>query len=135
MWLHQQIVKVFEQSKRAVQVCNDKHLSASWNEAKWMFDKFRERNFPLFGRASIPFYYRQPDVELDIDSPMRASIVPSAGRTEGGIFHSIDVLNAAMAANPASPPSDASADQTPGPSSPASTSPRATSSKPSATPT
>jgi hypothetical protein len=34
-----------------------------------MFDKSRELNFPLFGGSSIPFYYRKPEIELDIDTP------------------------------------------------------------------
>ena len=91
-WLYQQIIRVFEQSKRSVPVFNDKHLSTSWNEAKWMFDKSRELNFPLFGGSSIPFYFRKPEIDLDIDTPVKASVVGSAGREEGGIFHAIDVL-------------------------------------------
>ena len=91
-WLYQQIIRVFEQSKRSVPVFNDKHLSTSWNEAKWMFDKSRELNFPLFGGSSIPFYFRKPEIDLDIDTPVKASVIGSAGREEGGIFHAIDVL-------------------------------------------
>ena len=68
-WLYQQIIRVFEQSKRSVPVFNDKHLSTSWDEAKWMFDKSRELDFPLYGGSSIPFYYRKPEIELDIDTP------------------------------------------------------------------
>ena len=45
-WLYQQIIRVFEQSKRSVPVFNDKHLSTSWDEAKWMFEKSRELDFP-----------------------------------------------------------------------------------------
>jgi hypothetical protein len=44
-WIYQQVIQVFEQSKRSVPVFNDKHLSISWDEAKWMFDKSRELNF------------------------------------------------------------------------------------------
>lgn len=91
-WLYQQIIRVFEQSKRSVPVFNDKHLSTSWNEAKWMFDKSRELNFPLFGGSSIPFYFRKPEIDLDTDTPVKASVIGSAGREEGGIFHAIDVL-------------------------------------------
>jgi hypothetical protein len=91
-WLYQQIIRVFEQSKRSVPVFNDKHLSTSWNEAKWMFDTSRELNFPLFGGSSIPFCYRKPEIDLEPDTPLRASIVAGGGREEGGIFHSIDVL-------------------------------------------
>ena len=39
----------------------------------------RELNLPLYGGSSIPFYYRKPELELDIDTPIKASVV--AGRT------------------------------------------------------
>ena len=42
----------------------DKHLSYSWPDAKWMFDKSRELGFPLTGGSSIPFYYRKPEIEV-----------------------------------------------------------------------
>ena len=91
-WLYQQIIRVFEQSKRSVPVFNDKHLSTSWDEAKWMFDKSRELDFPLYGGSSIPFYYRKPEIELDIDTPIKASIVAGGAGDEGSLFHCVDVL-------------------------------------------
>ncbi len=42
---------------------------ADWNEAKWMFDPSRELEFPLFGGSSIPFYFRKPEIDLDMDTP------------------------------------------------------------------
>jgi hypothetical protein len=91
-WIFQQVVKVFEQSKRSVPVFNDKHLSYNWIDAKWMFDKSRELNFPLNGGSSIPTYYRTPEIELNIDTPIKNSIVVGGTGDEGGIFHAIDVL-------------------------------------------
>jgi hypothetical protein len=92
-WLiYQQVVRVFEQSKRSVPVFNDKHLSYNWNEAKWMFDKSRELNFPLTGGSSIPIYFRKPEIELDVDTPIKNSIVLGGAGDEGAIFHAIDVL-------------------------------------------
>ena len=91
-WIYQQVIHVFEQSKRSVPVFNDKHLSYNWNEAKWMFDKSRELNFPLTGGSSIPTYYRKPEIELDIDTPIKNSIVLGGTEDEGAIFHAIDVL-------------------------------------------
>ncbi len=92
-WLiYNQVIRVFEQSKRSVPVFNDKHLSYDWNEAKWMFDKSRELNFPLTGGSSIPVYYRKPEIELDIDTPIKNSIVVGGTGDEGAIFHAIDVL-------------------------------------------
>jgi hypothetical protein len=91
-WIYQQVIKVFEQSNRSVPVFNDKHLSYNWDDAKWMFDKSRELNFPLTGGSSIPTYYRKPEIELDIDTPIKHSIVLADAADEGAIFHAIDVL-------------------------------------------
>ena len=91
-WIYQQVIKIFEQSKRSVPVFNDKHLSYNWDDAKWMFDKSRELNFPLTGGSSIPIYFRKPEIEIDIDTPIKNSIVVGGAGDEGGIFHAIDVL-------------------------------------------
>ena len=91
-WIFQQVIQVFEKSKRSVPVFNDKHLSYNWDEAKWMFNKSRELNFALTGGSSIPAYFRKPEIEIDIDTPIKHSIVIGGAGDEGGIFHAIDVL-------------------------------------------
>jgi hypothetical protein len=93
-WIYQQVIRVFEQSKRSVPVFNDKHLSYNWDDAKWMFDKSRELGFPLTGGSSIPFYFRKPEIELPVDTPIKNSVVLGGAQDEGGIFHCIDVLQA-----------------------------------------
>jgi hypothetical protein len=93
-WIYQQVIRIFEQSKRSVPVFNDKHLSYNWDDAKWMFDKSRELNFPLSGGSSIPVYFRKPEIELAIDTPIKNSLVVGSGPDEGAIFHCIDVLQA-----------------------------------------
>lgn len=93
-WIYEKVIRVFEQSKRSVPVFNDKHLSYSWDEAKWMFDKSRELNFPLSGGSSIPVYFRKPEIELDIDTPIKNSVVIGGASDEGAIFHCVDVLQA-----------------------------------------
>ncbi len=93
-WIYQQVVRVFEQSKRSVPVFNDKHLSWSWDEAKWMFDKSRELNFALTGGSSIPVYFRKPEVEFEIETPIRTSVVVGGASDEGALFHCVDVLQA-----------------------------------------
>ncbi len=91
-WLYQQIVQVFEKSNRSVPVFNDKHLSTSWDEAKWMYNKSRELDFPLFGGSSIPFYFRKPEVDLEAGTPLKYSVVAGGSRNAGGLFHAVDVL-------------------------------------------
>ena len=93
-WIYQQVIRVFEQSKRSVPVFNDKHLSYNWDDSKWMFEKSRELNFPLTGGSSIPTYFRKPEIELAIDTPIKNSIVVGNSADEGAIFHCIDVLQA-----------------------------------------
>ncbi len=93
-WIYQQVMRVFEQSKRSVPVFNDKHLSYNWDDAKWMFNKSRDLHFPLSGGSSIPFYFRKPEIELAIDTPIRNSIVVGGASDEGAISHCIDVLQA-----------------------------------------
>ena len=93
-WMYQQVVQVFEQSKRSVPVFNDKHLSYNWDDAKWMFDKSRELNFPLTGGSCVPVYFRKPEIEIAIDTPIKNSIVLGGASDEGAIFHCIDVLQA-----------------------------------------
>src|SRR4051794_38639318 len=43
----EQVVKVFRDSKRSVPVFNDKHLSYSWREAKWMYDQSKDLGFAM----------------------------------------------------------------------------------------
>jgi hypothetical protein len=93
-WIYQQVVQVFENSRRSVPVFNDKHLSYNWDDAKWMFDKSRELNFPLTGGSSIPTYFRKPEIELPIETPLMNSIVVGSAPDEGAISHCIDVLQA-----------------------------------------
>src|SRR4029434_1354321 len=88
------VIRVFERSKRSEPVFNDKHLSYNWNDAKWMFDKSRELNFPLTGGSSIPTYFRTPEIDLAIDTPIKNSIVVGGTADEGAIFHCVDVLQA-----------------------------------------
>lgn len=78
-WLYQQIIDVFSRSNRSVPVFNDKHLSTDWDEAKWMYDQSREMGFPLFGGSSIPFCHREPQLELDLETPLKASVVTAFG--------------------------------------------------------
>ena len=91
-WIYQQVIRVFEQSKRSVPIFNDKHFSWSWDEAKWMYDKSRELNFPLSGGSSIPFYFRTPEIELAPETPIRNSILVGGTADEGALFHCVDTL-------------------------------------------
>ena len=50
--------------------------------------------FPSSGGFSIPTYFRKPEIELAIDTPIKNSIVVGDAADEGAIFHCVDVLQA-----------------------------------------
>ena len=52
--LFQEIVEVFRRTGKSVPVFNDKHLSYSWDHAKWMYDQSRELDFPMMAGSSVP---------------------------------------------------------------------------------
>ena len=48
------VVDVFEKDGRAVPVYNDKHLSWSFEKAKWMVDASKRLKFPVAGWLFAP---------------------------------------------------------------------------------
>ena len=49
-----QCVEVFEKDGRSVPVYNDKHLSYSFEKAKWMVDQGKRMGFPMLAGSSLP---------------------------------------------------------------------------------
>jgi len=60
----EEVCKVFEKSKKSVPVFNDKHLSATWTDAKWMYDRARELFFPFLAGSSVPLAWRRRELKL-----------------------------------------------------------------------
>ena len=53
-----QCADVFEKDGRAVPVYNDKHLSWSFEKAKWMVDTSKRLKFPMLAGSSLPVTWR-----------------------------------------------------------------------------
>ena len=47
-------VEVFEEDGRAVPIFNDKHLSYSWDNAMWMYNRAQELGAPFLAGSSLP---------------------------------------------------------------------------------
>src|SRR5438132_10579736 len=63
----EEITAVFENTGKSVPVFNDKHLSQSWDDAKWMYDRARKLMFPLLAGSSVPVTWRRPNLVLPKD--------------------------------------------------------------------
>src|SRR5947209_3332738 len=60
----QEVAAVFAKLNQSVPVFNDKHLAATWADAKWMYDRARELHVPFMAGSSMPVTWRRPPLNL-----------------------------------------------------------------------
>lgn len=88
----EEICKVFEKSKRSVPVFSDKHLAATWEDAKWMYDRSRELFVPFLAGSSVPVTWRRPNLRLPRNCPLTSAVQLCYGPFEGYGFHGLEGL-------------------------------------------
>lgn len=66
--MFEQICGVFSASGKSVPVFNDKHLSYSWDDAVWMYNRAKELKIPFMAGSSLPVIRRQPELEHELDT-------------------------------------------------------------------
>jgi hypothetical protein len=86
------VTDVFAKTKKAVPVFTDKHLSATWDDAKWMYDKARELFVPLLAGSSLPLTWRKPELKLAKESALLEAVQIGYGPFEGYGFHALEAL-------------------------------------------
>src|SRR5436190_4704809 len=82
-----QVVKMFEQSGRAVAVFNDKHLSTDWRECAEMVADSKRLRFPFMAGSSLPVTWRLPALEIPRDSELKESLSICYGGVDSYDFH------------------------------------------------
>lgn len=88
----EQVAATFEKLGKAVPVFNDKHLAASWDDAKWMYDKARALCVPFLAGSSIPVTWRKPKLVLPKGCDLTAAVALGYGPFEGYGFHALEGL-------------------------------------------
>src|SRR5260370_12114731 len=86
------VARVFEKTKKVVPVFNDKHLSATWEDAKWMYDKARALFVPFLAGSSVPVAWRRPPLKLDRGCELVEAVQIGYGPFEGYGFHALEGL-------------------------------------------
>src|SRR5262249_46658156 len=71
---------------------NDKHLAATWDDAKWMYDRARKLMFPLLAGSSLPVTWRKPDLVLPKGCELTGAVQIGYGPFEGYGFHALESL-------------------------------------------
>ena len=87
-----QCVDVFEKDGVAVPVYNDKHLSYSFEHAKWMVDSSKRLKFPMLAGSSLPVTWRLPDIELPLNSEIDSALMVGYGGADVMDFHGLEAL-------------------------------------------
>ena len=85
-----EVVKVFEDSGRAVPVFNDKHLSTTWPRCQEMVDDSRRLGFPFLAGSSLPVTWRLPSVEMPHGAPLTESVCVGYGGVDSYDFHGLE---------------------------------------------
>jgi hypothetical protein len=88
----QQCVEVFEKDGRAVPVYNDKHLSYSFEKAKWMVEASKRLKFPMLAGSSLPVTWRLPDLELPLDGEIESALMVGEGGSDAMDFHALEAM-------------------------------------------
>lgn len=88
----EQICGVFAESKRAVPIFNDKHLSYNWHDAKWMYDRAKRLGAPFMAGSSLPFGWRSPWLEHELDAPLREAVAIGYDGIDIYGFHTLETL-------------------------------------------
>ena len=87
-----QCVDVFEKDGVSVPVYNDKHLSYSFEHAKWMVEASKRLKFPMLAGSSLPVTWRLPDIELPLNSDIESAVMVGYGGADVMDFHGLEAL-------------------------------------------
>ncbi len=87
-----QCVEVFEKDGRSVPVYNDKHLSYSFEKAKWMVEQSKRMRFPMLAGSSLPVTWRLPDVEIPLNSVIEDALMVGVGGSDPMDYHALEAM-------------------------------------------
>jgi len=87
-----QCVEVFDKDGRAVPVYNDKHLSYSFEKAKWMLDQGKRLKFPILAGSSLPVTWRLPDIEIPLGSQIDEALMVGVGGSDPMDYHALEAM-------------------------------------------
>ena len=87
-----QCVDVFEKDGVSVPLYNDKHLSFSFEKARWMVDASKRLKFPMLAGSSLPVTWRLPDIDLALNSEIESAMMVGYGGPDVMDFHGLEAL-------------------------------------------
>ncbi len=86
------VANVFARHRRSVPVFTDKHLAATWQDARAMYDRARMLHVPLMAGSSLPVTWRRPPLRLPRGTELVEAVAVGYGPFEGYGFHALEAL-------------------------------------------
>jgi hypothetical protein len=86
------VADTFRKVGKSVPVLIDKHLSATWDDAKWVYDTARELFCPLLAGSTIPLTWRRPKLSLPKGCELTGAVQLGYGPFEAYGFHALEGL-------------------------------------------
>src|SRR5437867_4752731 len=87
-----QCVDVFEKEGIAVPVYNGKHLSYSFEKAKWMVDASKRLKFPMLAGSSLPVTWRLPSIDLPLNCEIESALMVGVGDSDPMDYHALEAM-------------------------------------------
>jgi hypothetical protein len=88
----EETVTVFRRSDRVVPVFSDKHLAASWEDAKWMVDTARELKIPFMAGSSAPVTWRKPPLDTRAGAPLTEMAAITFSTPDSYGIHALEMV-------------------------------------------
>ena len=88
----EQIFRVFDASKKSVPLYSDKHLSYSWLDSKWIYDRAQELNVPMMAGSSIPYTWRKPFLQHPIGTKIKEAVALTYAKLDIYAIHVMELL-------------------------------------------
>ena len=88
----EQIFRVFDASNKVVPLYSDKHLSYSWLDSKWIYDRARELNVPMMAGSCLPVSWRDPVIQHPLGTKITEAVAIGYGGLESYGIHVLEIL-------------------------------------------
>ena len=88
----EQVFGAIEACGRPVPVYNDKHLSYSWEHARWIYETAGALGLPLWAGSALPLAWRRPDWEWPRGERLDEALAVGFHMVERYGFHALEVL-------------------------------------------
>lgn len=88
----ERIFRVFDASGKSVPLFTDKALSYSWLDSQWIYDRGKELNVPMMAGSSLPYCWRDPYLEHDLDTHITEAVAIGYASLDAYGFHVVEIL-------------------------------------------